>query len=756
MNEAIERLPRKDGQVLLHLEPLITSGFVSRRRSVVNISIATWNKTFGKEDSLRYPPRLEKVLRRLHNSVELVLPSLDVNDDDNVSLTHIIVAPTVLTVQQDVELSFYDSDESAEIPRRSARSSRAKESPFKIIKSERSLKPQSPAISSPANRRASSRRTPKVRLRHDNSQIQFEAIVSSPSNPFVQESQILTERQKEMIERQRLAGGLFANMSAPSPEREVSPSPIELNSDVQSMDDLPTRSTRITPLKAMAKMGPMDVFLGSSPTPHARRSSQKIVSDDTDIATPTAVRTVCVVEDEDLGSSPPRFEKDDTSISRQPQNESVESFDGRQPNSLYSASFDDGTTMDEEALAAAVTLAEKEEQLNNKHEPSDDIMSDAPSSTIDLQLTAQIDADMQTAEATTKFDETVPESNNVFLDAASHPTSHNDVSAIQDGSDTEVEPTPKSIRTRKGKKADTSSTSRVGDSFNSTPGGGTPGSQELRRSTRHSMDSPIHIQLSSVKRQKKPRRNKKESVSEEKASSPLRFQPEQAGHEPETAIAASPTEKTRSAKKRKSMNQSPTFSDSLVAIPESGRRRGMRRSQSNLSQVESATDIAVEDTPAPSKRARQSLNKDVSEAKSTPPPPPRESHSSQSKRLSHVRVTPKHDKATAPAVAEQIAASIATVASTAPITKQPVLVQSQVQSLQQAPTGSATPNRSFTERVILTPRSIINKIKEIKNYFLNAPGLAVTEAEERELDVDLFHIRREVHAAGQRGVKQGL
>jgi hypothetical protein len=87
VSEAIERLPRKDGQILLHLEPLITSGFVSRRRSIVNLSIITWNKTFGNEDSLRYPSRLEAVLRRVNKSAELILPSLDPRDDDSVSTT---------------------------------------------------------------------------------------------------------------------------------------------------------------------------------------------------------------------------------------------------------------------------------------------------------------------------------------------------------------------------------------------------------------------------------------------------------------------------------------------------------------------------------------------------------------------------------------------------------------------------------------------------------------------------------------------
>ena len=85
MSKAIERLPRKDGQILLHLEPLITAGFISRRRSIVNVSVVMWNKTFGKEESLRYPSQLEKALRRLRSTAELSLPSLEARDEDDVS-----------------------------------------------------------------------------------------------------------------------------------------------------------------------------------------------------------------------------------------------------------------------------------------------------------------------------------------------------------------------------------------------------------------------------------------------------------------------------------------------------------------------------------------------------------------------------------------------------------------------------------------------------------------------------------------------
>jgi hypothetical protein len=85
VSKAIERLPRKDSQMLLHLQALVAAGFLSRRRTIVNVAIATWNATFGKEESLRYPPRLEQALRRLMHLVDLSLPSLEVREEDLVS-----------------------------------------------------------------------------------------------------------------------------------------------------------------------------------------------------------------------------------------------------------------------------------------------------------------------------------------------------------------------------------------------------------------------------------------------------------------------------------------------------------------------------------------------------------------------------------------------------------------------------------------------------------------------------------------------
>jgi hypothetical protein len=53
--------------------------------------------------------------------------------------------------------------------------------------------------------------------------------------------------------------------------------------------------------------------------------------------------------------------------------------------------------------------------------------------------------------------------------------------------------------------------------------------------------------------------------------------------------------------------------------------------------------------------------------------------------------------------------------------------------------------------VILTPRSIINQLKSLKDYLFSAPQLVFGREEEREVDDALFHIRRGVLAAGLRG-----
>lgn len=128
----------------------------------------------------------------------------------------------------------------------------------------------------PSTARRGANTTPKARLRHDDSQIQFAAIDSSPLQPEPVESQYLTDRQKEVKERQGLeVAAMFPEIrsspkSAPRPAEYSLPKlvfkPTQDQAVNPSVDDdtSPTFSLDIS----------MNEFLGSSPTPRSRKRGQ--------------------------------------------------------------------------------------------------------------------------------------------------------------------------------------------------------------------------------------------------------------------------------------------------------------------------------------------------------------------------------------------------------------------------------------------------------------------------------------------------
>jgi hypothetical protein len=443
---------------------------------------------------------------------------------------------------------------------------------------------------------------------------------------------------------------------------------------------------------------------------------------------------VKIAHNDELGSSPPRFEKDNKLDAGQPNSDVriKSSFEYGQPETPFNVLFDEGTTIDEETVLAPMAADIEVEDRSDNDPTSDVIMSEVPSPAIDLQLTAQLDADIQ-AHTSAKTDDTnkpLHESNNVFVDAASHPQSSL-VDDEQVGNKTEVdESQPASPDVTKTSRVRMTSTPRANSSFNkSNSEKGTPQSQSLRRSFRHSNTNSPSLSLGNKKRKSTPAKAEKakevtmedtEDVQEEQT--PTKAPVKQSSPQPDengildNIIVASPAHRQTSSKKRKSMSSAgPT----QVVVPETRRKRGpVRRSQSLLSQVENSQDILAEDTPAP-KRPRQSASQDVSDAK----------NASQAKRLSHVQVTHKRSSDGAPL-------------------EQPTPAPEQPKSV---PMGTSTPSRSFTERVILTPRSIINQLKSLKDYLFSAPQLVLGRDEERELDDALFEIRRVVHAAGVRG-----
>ena len=124
--------------------------------------------------------------------------------------------------------------------------------------------------------------TPKARLRHDDSQIQFAAIESSPLQPELVESQYMTDRQKEVKERQcRETAAMFPEIRS-SPR--TTSRPLDYNLPQLVMKSTQDRVPKSTIHKDSSPTYLPDVlmneFLGSSPTPSAKRSSDRRSDDD--------------------------------------------------------------------------------------------------------------------------------------------------------------------------------------------------------------------------------------------------------------------------------------------------------------------------------------------------------------------------------------------------------------------------------------------------------------------------------------------
>ena len=120
-------------------------------------------------------------------------------------------------------------------------------------------------------------KTSNLRLRHENSQIEFAAIESSPYDLDALESQFLTTRQKEVKERQQQeAAAMFPDLrSSPGPKsRSLDQDLPKLYQDSRRVtrdQDLPEEMS--SPILPPADPRMIDTFVGSSPTPRSNRHS---------------------------------------------------------------------------------------------------------------------------------------------------------------------------------------------------------------------------------------------------------------------------------------------------------------------------------------------------------------------------------------------------------------------------------------------------------------------------------------------------
>ena len=136
-------------------------------------------------------------------------------------------------------------------------------------------------LSSPLRKRVA---TPqKARLRHNDSQVEFAAIESSPLASGMEESQYLTDRQKEVRQRQGLEAAMFPEIrsspiSAPRKAEYTLPKlNFRSNQEHHQKVRLEEETSPVYPPDIL-----MNDFLGSSPTPASGRKDHVVARPDDD------------------------------------------------------------------------------------------------------------------------------------------------------------------------------------------------------------------------------------------------------------------------------------------------------------------------------------------------------------------------------------------------------------------------------------------------------------------------------------------
>ena len=176
-----------------------------------------WNRAFEEAQVIEYPEKLKAALVAIRPFVDITLPGLEPSNGVSGAKQ-----PSFIESQEN------DSRRPRPTPRvltatpKLTRSSSKRSSPATSARSlgtKSHSKEKTPDVSRPG----SARRATTPRLRHDDSQIQFAAIESSsPGQAF--ESQVLTDHQQEVRERQKDNAALFPDLQSSGQKRKRSES----------------------------------------------------------------------------------------------------------------------------------------------------------------------------------------------------------------------------------------------------------------------------------------------------------------------------------------------------------------------------------------------------------------------------------------------------------------------------------------------------------------------------------------------------
>lgn len=210
-------LGKTDSPSFAKLEPLLTAGLSSKHPTLVRAAVDTWNVVAKDEE-----PEISDSLRSILSSVSSKL------DQENALAERVSTGSGAqpVSVNRNSRSPLKASLLSSPAVSQGLLSTQTP-SPAATALSTRSKRKRKVEEATPTETRTrTSKRTSTPRLRHDNSQIQFKAVASS--SPDLGETQHLTERQKEVRERQEAEANLYTTLvpSSPVPLKTAASGPV--------------------------------------------------------------------------------------------------------------------------------------------------------------------------------------------------------------------------------------------------------------------------------------------------------------------------------------------------------------------------------------------------------------------------------------------------------------------------------------------------------------------------------------------------
>ncbi|KAK0327423.1 hypothetical protein LTR82_000938 [Friedmanniomyces endolithicus] len=761
----METLPHQDNVLLNALEPMLVAGFSSPHKNIVNDTVLFWNSTFGTNDVLEYPQQLARVVRARLAETELLLPGLaeDQSEDEEMILP-----------------AFYETQAQPLAANERPRTTEhmAPEVVSRVpatLSLPRGAHSVSNDLSSAARLRSSpntkvsryKQPTPRSRLRHDDSQIDFARVESSPVLPTA-ESQ-LTDHQREVKVRQQDNAQMFPDLSSSPIVRSSAPF-----ADITKRLDFgakPHNEHTGTPKKLHGADALMSDDVASSPTPSSNKDvgsahmnvaedEVEVEEDELPIEEERIVEKEEIIVDEDEMAEDESAQDPPSSPPPQPEEAApvTSNLDGVLGDPADLAAESEEPSKD---LPKASEAKLHDDELDPVHVQAN-VDSDLPSDTLlpNEQLQHEVE---QAAEESRLGD--ITEGTTFFVP-------HDSASDMVRNDDTQDD---LPVERSQGANNVLPETTRIEESFVHLPAPSIqdvedrdPDGQQSQRSTRKRKSSSEGLRATKKRKQHSPlkaitgffssfvggsqQQDEDDDDMEDEIvvvhSVPLSAQKQSPRRmtSPVVVVPLPPAEhavlasseldsqasESRSQRRRGEAKK-PEVLASVSSPIVSGGTQGLKRKASQLDDhaaVDDSVASVVEDTPAPSKTRKQRHGPDshlVKAARLSQEATELGRLTRQSTAWAHLPEDHKGQDEDEAADGESAV--------------------DQKQSPPPAKVGLEAVLPSF-ERVPASPRTILGRLKDV---LADLPRMILGPQDEREMDDVLFEIRREVFEAGRRG-----